>query len=162
MQSILKEEGYPLALLKTYLAMVAGSSGSKMFRKLYVTTPDGDTEVIGDGDLACAFYVSSILTLCGLIQGGVHTTVTETIEDLVASGWIEIDTPKPGAVVVWESRVGTDGSVHRHVGFALSTLVAMSNVSELRQPGLHDMGFGEKSRPVEKVYFHPKLANDTA
>ncbi|MFZ2252819.1 MAG: hypothetical protein WAW13_01440 [Minisyncoccia bacterium] len=160
MKTILKEEGYPLTLLKTYLAMVAGSVGSKMFRKLYVTTPDGSNDVIGDGDLACAFYVSSMLSLCGLIHGGVHTTVTETIQDLVASGWVEINAPKSGAVVVWESQVGTDGAAHRHIGIALSNMIALSNVSKLRQPGLHDMGCG-KHRSVEKVYFHPKLENDT-
>ena len=157
MKTISLEEGYPLALLSTYLAMIVDSDGCQMFQRLYVQTPEGPKDVIGDGDLACSFFVSSLLTLCGLIQGGVHTTVNETEKDMIASGWVEIEKPRPGAVIVWESKLCDDGLMHRHIGFAISSEAALSNISERRMPGFHLMTFGEKNRLVEKVYFHPSL-----
>lgn len=161
MKTIPAEEGYPLALLDTYLAMIQNSSECGMFRKLYVRTPDGLKEVIRDGDLACAYFVSSILTLFGLVEC-VHTTVGATVADMVASGWVEIDKNQPdaiqpGNVLVWEPKLCDDGLHHRHIGFAISASVGLSNVSEARQPGFHLINFGEKNRAIERIFTHPKL-----
>ncbi len=86
MKTIHKEEGYPLAFFKTYFAMIQGSVGSNQYRHLYVQTVIGPRDVIENGDLACAYFVSSILTLFRLTKGRVHTTVNETIRDLEMSG----------------------------------------------------------------------------
>lgn len=161
MKTILKEEGFPLALFESYLALINGSIGSHLFRVLYVRTPRGPHDVINNGDLACAYYVSSILTLCNLTQGGVHTTVTETILDLEHSGWRNIITPKPGAVVVWESKLCDDGAYHRHIGFVTSPKKAISNRPNQRHPASHHLTFGLKTSPsfrkIEALYFHDDL-----
>jgi hypothetical protein len=156
MRTIRTEEGYPLALRDTYLAMIRGSVGSNQYRKLYIKRPDGICDVIGDGDLACAYFISSILTLCRLLKGGVHTTVTSTINDLVASGWKEAQDFKEGSVVVWGPKLCTDGLLHRHIGFYIGEEKAVSNVARVRKPAIHHITYND-TREIEKIYFHDKL-----
>lgn len=127
---------------------------------------NGPTYVIMNGDLACAYFVSSILTLCDLTKGGVHTTVDETVLDIEASDWRKISEVKPGAIIVWSAKLSTDGLKHRHIGFALANNMAISNISEKRVPGIHHITYGEEGtstyqnstyRAIESIYFHPDL-----
>ncbi|OIP58972.1 MAG: hypothetical protein CO143_01885 [Candidatus Moranbacteria bacterium CG_4_9_14_3_um_filter_45_14] len=161
MKTILKEEGYPLAFFKTYLAMILGSIGSNQYRHLYVDTVVGPRDVIENGDLACAYFVSSILTLCGLTTGGVHTTVDETICDLKSSGWKKIHSPRLGCVVVWGKKFRSRGLGHRHIGFYVGDDNVVSNDSVSGSPKLHRLfekdDLGEFIRKVEAYYFHPRL-----
>lgn len=159
MKSIRKEEGHPLALRDTYLAMIEGSTGSAQYRKLFVHRHDGPYDVIGNGDLACAFFTSSILHLFGLIRGGVHTTVDETLRDMLRSGWKEVADPEPGAVVVWGLKLSdTDGIKHRHIGFCVSDTLAVSTNSKRRSPQLHHINGltteDGSERPVVAYYTH--------
>ena len=162
MKTILKEEGFPLDIRKTYLAMIEDSSGSAMFRKLFVSRQDGPYDVIGNGDLACAFFVSSILALCQLTRDGVHTTVDETIRDMMESGWYEVKEKQVGAVVVWGLKLSdTDGLMHRHIGFCMGEVLAVSTNSKRRSPQIHlleglltETG---KPRGVQAYYMHPSL-----
>ena len=123
MHTILLEEGYPLARRETYLAMIKNSVGSRQYQELYVVTPQGLVDVIGNGDLACAYYVSSLLTLFGFLKGGVHTTVDETVQDLVQSAWKRTQELEEGAILVWESRLCSDNKPHRHIDFALDQIL---------------------------------------
>lgn len=170
MKTILKEEGYPLALRETYFAYIKGSIGSHQYRKLFVNKEGELLDVIDDGDLACAHYVSSILTLCGLMKGGVHTTVKETIIDLKRSGWKKIDFLLPGSVLVWAPKHCTDGKEHAHIGFCLPNGNAVSNSSSAGTPVEHDVYFRtirkvqnietfykEPMRLLSAIYMHPKL-----
>lgn len=161
MRSILKEEGYPLALLPTYLAMIDNSRWSRQYSRLYVETPGGPTDVIGDGDLACALFVSSILHIFDLIEGGVHTTVSETVSDLETSGWYRIEEARPGCVIVWAAKACTDGLMHRHIGFCLSDGVAVSNSSRTKCPIAHRLDMrdvnNQEPRAIEAPYFHRAL-----
>jgi hypothetical protein len=61
MLTIEKEEGFPVVLLPTYLAMAERSTGSNQYRRFLIRRPEGDEDVIGDGDLGCVSFVSSIL-----------------------------------------------------------------------------------------------------
>ena len=162
MNTILLEESYPLALRETYLAMIRNSVGSMQYRMLFVQTPRDIVDVIGDGDLACAFFVSSILTLCGLTKGGVHTTVDATIDDLEQSGWKEQSDLLPeGSVLVWESKLCSDNQRHRHIGFCVGDGMAVSNSSEERSPTLHRLCFNDFLKPpvrkVTAVYTHTRF-----
>lgn len=123
------EEYYPLVLRKSLMAMVVGSIGSSMFKKLYRKAPEGPEDVIEDGNLSCAFYTSSILALFGLTKQGVHTWVGNTITDMVKSGWELCDEPGPARIVVWE-KVGT----HFHIGFCLDEKRAVSTYDGDRLP----------------------------
>lgn len=163
MKTIPAEEEAPLALFETYMAMVLGSVGSDQYRKLYVRMPDGSLkDVIDDGDLACAYFVSSILTLCGLIRDGVHTTVDETVLDLEASGWRRIRTPRIGCVVVWDRHYSADRQrhqYHRHIGFFVGGDEVVSNHAISGRPKRHALIerdiVGEILREVESFYFYP-------
>jgi hypothetical protein len=156
MYSIYTEEGHQLALLDTYLAMILGSVGSAQYRRLFVQKPEGAHDVIGDGDLACAYFVSSILTLCGLIRGGVHTTVDMTVHDLLVSGWVE-GTVQEGAVLIWAPKLCTDGTCHRHIGFSVGREMAVSNDAARGYPAVHHNTY-EESRVIEAVYIHKKIS----
>jgi len=159
MKTIYREEGYSLALRETYLAMIEGSTGSAQYRKLFVKRDDGPYDVIGNGDLACAFFVSSILYLLMLTRGGVHTTVDETLKDMLRSGWREVHGPEPGAVVVWGLKLSdTDGLKHRHIGFCLDGNRAVSTSAKRRSPILHLINGltteDGSERPVQAYYTH--------
>lgn len=162
MHSILEEEGRPLALLPSYLEMIRSSVGSHQYRMLFVKDAYGNAvDVIGDGDLACAFYVSSILSLFNLIKGGVHTTVDMTIADLLDSGWYEVPKLHPGSVIVWAKKLCTDGIQHRHIGFYVDRNQGISNDAEQHSPQSHHYTYGDQggrpTRRIEALYFHPLL-----
>jgi len=160
MKTIFAEEGYPLALFQTYLAMILGSVGSHQYRQLFVCTVKGIRDVMRDGDLACAYFVSSILTLCGLIAEGVHTTIDETVRDMESYGWEKIPGPRVGSVVVW-AKICDDGHFHRHIGFCIGDGGAVSiDVIfgvPVFQPLIERTDSGVPCRLVESYYFHPRL-----
>lgn len=164
-QNILEEErGRPLALRETYLAMIRGSVGSNQYRHLFVKEQNGRLDdVIGDGDLACAYFFSSILTLCHLLKKGPHVNVTETITDMLASGWKQTDKLEIGAAIVWGKKLCTDGIYHRHIGFYLNRQTAVSNCSKAKTPVRHHRTFGFEKwseapvRPIEAIFFHDAL-----
>lgn len=153
-----------LDVLPSYLAMIEGSVGSNMFRKSFFSIDGQSIDVLEDGDLACANYVSAILYLFDLIQER-HTTVNGTIEDLELSGWHKIDSPKKGAIILWGFKKldnGTQGT-HRHVGFYIDGETAISNDSETRVIKRHHITYGtmpnsaEPRRDIQAFYWHPLL-----
>lgn len=157
-----KEEGFPLAIKASFLAMVRNSVGTEMFRNLYRETPDGPEDVIFDGDLACAFSISAILSTFGLIKGGIHTTVDATIWDLVHSGWKVCDTPSAGAVVLWGEKMGDDGRTHKHLGICIDTKCALNNVAAMKSLQIVELNslvdHEGNPRPVLWYYKHALLA----
>jgi len=140
-------------LLKNLLAVTVASAGSPLFRNLWYRIDGKDIDVLRDGDLSCAFYVSSILKLFSLI-GDIHTTVIKTEEDMQTHGWRKIKQPRPGAVVVWAPKTfPKSGEIHKHIGIYLGNGDVVSNSSKRRVPNKHDWQY----RPVETIYAHPKL-----
>jgi len=74
-----------LILVKTYLAAIENSVGSKMFRNLYAKVNGKNKDITENGNLSCALYVSSLLYLFKLIKD-IHATVSGTLGDLKRSG----------------------------------------------------------------------------
>lgn len=162
MQTIFKEEGYPLAHLHTYLAMIEGGVGSQQYARLFVHREAGEPhDVIGNGKFACAYFASSILTLTALITQGVHTTVVETIEDMIKSEWYQIDDLLKGAVIIWGPKLASDGVHHKHIGFYLGNEVAISTDGITGIPTRHHVTYGttdgQPLRTIETIFFHEKL-----
>lgn len=165
MHTVLKEEGHPIALRKTLLAMIEGSIGSEQYLKLYIAIREASgvshTDVIGNGRFACAYYTSALLHLTNLLEGRVHTTVSETVTDLEASGWYPIPEPISGSVIIWGPKLASDGQPHRHIGFSLGDEVAVSTDGTTGRPTKHHLTFGETegrpARPIEAIYFHEQL-----
>ncbi len=136
---------------KTYIAMLHNSVGSKMFNNFYVrTSADGEFDAMEGGSNACAFYVSSILTIFSKISG-VHGTVNSLINDLQASGWQIESKPRAGDVLVWEAADFCDGR-YQHTGFYLGDERAVSTSYRNREVADHDWHFGDENRQIEQIF----------
>lgn len=152
-----------LDFLSSYIAMIESSVGANLFRHRYYHIGGQSLDVLEDGDLSCAMYVSSILYLSKLI-GNLHTTVNGTIEDIEASGWFKISEPRKGAIMLWGFKKKDDGTQgkHRHVGFYIDPESAISNDSTTRVVARHHPTYGtfengESCRDIQAFYWHSDL-----
>jgi hypothetical protein len=137
----------PIFLLrKTYLSVIQGSVGSKMFRECHFKIGSRNIEVLENGNLACAFYVSSILKIFDLLNE-LHTTVNATEEDLLRSGWQDIERPRVGCVIIYAPKT------HRHLGFYIGKGAGINNNASKAAPHNHEWDY----RPVERLLWHAKL-----
>lgn len=136
---------------KTYLAVIRNSVGADLFRNFYAVVDDEKKDILRNGELACAFFVSSILRMFDLLKEN-HCTVGGTVKDLKKSGWVKIKKPRPGCILVWEAIRYQDGKDHTHLGFYIGKGRAISNLSSSGAPGVHHQTFGLKSgKPVRKI-----------
>lgn len=143
----------PSFLLKKNLLFIAKSAiGTKMFRKLYFSIGGKKIDVLRDGDLSCAFFVSSLLKILGLI-GEIHTTVSETEKDMVRHGWRTIKKPEPTAVIIYAPKISRSGETHKHIGIYFGENKVISNRDFVRGPKIDKWNY----RPVEKILWHKKL-----
>lgn len=133
--------------LETYLQVIRNSVGSNLFRNCYALVNGEKRDITRDGDLSCAFFVSSLLTVFKLIKE-VHATVEGTVKDLETSGWQQTTTPKPGDVIVWAKQTDERGEDHGHIGFCVSEKEAISNNSQTGTPALHPLDY----RPIAACY----------
>lgn len=132
---------------ETYLQVIKNSVGTNMFRNCYAEVNGEKRDITDDGDLSCAFFVSSILTVFRLIKE-VHAAVSGTVKDLEDSGWQKTAEPKPGDVVVWAEQTDEKGESHGHIGFCIGENQAVSNNSQARTPTIHNLDY----RPVVACY----------
>lgn len=151
-------------LSDTYLAVVENSVGSRLFRTFYAKVDGRRRDIMRGGELSCAFYLSSVLTMLGLLRR-VHGTVDGALRDLAESGWRRISRPRAGSVLLWEAVRFPDGELHRHLGFSLGGRRAVSNNSRRGVPVLHHWTFGRRGgrpvRRVEAILWHKKLGRRT-
>lgn len=136
----------------TYVALIQNSLGSKIFRNSYAKINGKKTDIMRNGELSCAFYVSSILALFKLVKE-VHGTVEGTIKDLKKSGWKIIRKPKIGSVIVWKEIDFGKDDIHKHIGFYIGNNQAISNNSKLGYPSKHHWTFKNK-RKVEEILWN--------
>jgi len=136
---------------KTLFKLIENSIGSKLFRNNYffIDNKLQSKDILKNGQLSCAFYVSSLLYLTKLISD-LHTTVKGTIKDLEKSGWYKIDKPKKGAIVLWDKKNG-----HYHIGFYWDKNKAVSNNSFKKIPSFHNLNY--QDRKILDFYFHKDL-----
>jgi hypothetical protein len=140
---------------RTYLAMIKNSVGSNQYRNCYVVVNGEEHDIMKDGDLSCAFFVSSILNQFDLVKRP-HATVSGTVKDMLESGWVEATELQPGDVIVWAPGQQAAGEVHAHIGFYMGDDRAISNSYKLRTPTEHPLGMNEQNpRPIEKMLSHP-------
>ncbi len=110
-----------------------------------------------NGELSCAFYVSSILALFKFIKEA-HATVDSTIKDLKRTGWKVIKRPKIGSVLVWEKGNFRNNDIHKHIGFYIGNAKAVSNSEKFGYPIRHNWNF-ETKRKVDLILWNPKFQN---
>lgn len=147
---------YPsIVILKkeSLLAMIENAVGTHLYRNLYARVGKHKKDILNEGDLACAFFVSSVLTIFSLINAP-HATVDGTVRDMEACGWKRISKPKKGCVVVWAPKVDSNGELHKHIGFYIGDGKAVSNDTKKKSPRVHPYA----NRPIEGLYWHPSLS----
>ncbi len=145
---------------KTLLALAENAikgGDNYFFRNVYATDESGiERDILEDGQLSCAVFVSQILLPIELIKTS-HATVAGMERDMLACGWQQIPTLRPGAVIVW-AKIQDESETHAHIGFCVSESEAISNSTSQRFPRRHSINY-DGSRPVEKIYWHPELDN---
>lgn len=148
-------------LYETYLQMIKSAPGSGMFRSSFAKVDGKKKDILENGNLSCAFFVSSLLVVFGLIDR-IHATVRSTVSDMENSGWEKIRTPKPGAVIVWEPKIQGGSTPHAHIGFCVSKEKAVSNDWKKGSPALHPITFGTRKgapvRAIESIWWNRTLA----
>ena len=144
---------------KNYLTMIENAAKGQnwMFRNFYIEENGREKDVLENGGLSCAVFVSAILYLNKVIQD-VHAIVGSTTKDMIASGWYEIKDLRPGAVLIWENKLGhDDGKMHEHNGFYIGNDEAISNDSKgTGFPWKHHYTYNG-TRKIEKIYWHSAL-----
>lgn len=136
---------------RTYLKLIENSLGAKLWRNNYFfVNTKKSKDILKNGNLSCAYYVSSILYSLKLIKD-LHTTVEGTIKDLESTGWYKIEKPKKGAIILWEEGKHD----HKHIGFCWSKNKVISNSSQKGCPILHSINY--QKRKIESLYFNDKL-----
>jgi hypothetical protein len=145
----------PTRLVKeTYIRAIRNSIGTKMFRSFYLSSDSKTFDATRDGELSCAFYVSSLLVIFQLIER-IHGTIGATVIDLEASGWSKVEQPTPGSVIVWEA-VQNDKDSNEHIGFYIGNNKAVSNSSTKHKVVMHSWTYDD-ARQVKAIYSHKVL-----
>lgn len=141
-------------IFKTYLKTINNSPGSKMFRNLYVQNNGQIKDVVENGKLSCAFFVTSILKLFGLIKS-IHATVENTIEDLKKFNWkkVNIKSLRAGDILVWEKEKTGNNSDHSHIGFYIGKDKAISNSTYKKVPVKHPFDFKKKRKIIAAFHY---------
>ncbi len=135
-----------ILIYQNYLAIIKASQGSKMFRHVYVKKNNKKVDILKNGELSCAYYVSSILKIFNLISPYIspHTTVNGTLINMFSNGWKKTKKLIPGNVLVWEEKLG-----HQHLGFYLGKDKAISHRHEKKMPIIHHYTYGNKRKIVQ-------------
>jgi len=148
---------------ESYLKMIKNSVGIKMFRNLYLKIDGKKIDAAKNGKYSCAFFVSNILKIWGLISEG-HANVPATTKDMEKNGWKKIpkQKAKPGDIIIWDKEKSSDKSyyyspTHYHNGFYIGHKKAISNSSNGKGvPVIHSWNYGGK-RKIIAVYTWPKF-----
>lgn len=144
----------------TYLAVIKNSVGSKSFRNFYILSGRKKIDVVKNGNLSCAWFVSVILSLFGIIDRP-HLTVERVEYELKKFGWRKVSRPKAGAIIIWKQAGSGKEILHRHIGFYVGGNRAVSNDSKKGYPVIHDWKFrntrSSKNRVIEIILWNPKL-----
>lgn len=144
-----------IILPATYLAAIDNSAGSRFFQNLFARVDGKKADILRGGELSCAFFVSSLLLLFGLISRK-HANVDSTLRSMRRSGWYDIARPKRGAVIVWGIKDFGKGDSHKHIGFCLDGRTALSHSFYKKTPVRHDID-SAKLGPIERILWHPRL-----
>ena len=132
--------------------MIKNSQGSPMFRRLYVLENNQKSDILKNGELSCAYYVSSILKIFDLISQP-HATVRSALGDMLKNGWRPTKNLKPGSILVWQEKKFSSGIIHKHLGFYLDQKKAISNDYKKGAPAIHHFTYGQTKtgRPKRKI-----------
>lgn len=132
--------------------MIENSIGSRLFSSLFVTFEDGgDTaDILNDGELSCAFFVSSLLTLAGVMEKPCATV--KKLTELITNDplWVRVEEADAtvGDVVIYKKVIFEDETEHAHIGLALNEDEVVSTSYEKKEVVRHPIDY----RPIESVH----------
>lgn len=140
--------------------MVKGSVGSNAYRHFHATIDGAEVDTMRDGEVACAYFVSSILTIFGGLDS--PSFVVGSVENkLINKGWHVVDSPEPGDILVYED-LKQDDEVHAHIGFYIGNDRAVSNSWTTKTPLEHDWLYRDSTeRKVTSIYRGQHILIDT-
>lgn len=142
-------------IFDSYITAIKNSVGSNTFKNFYALVDGEKKDILENGNLSCAIFVSNILNMFGLIKSP-HVTVVSTIKDIESFGWTKVSELKVGAIILWESVDFGATGFHSHLGFYIGDNKAISNSPELGCPIEHSFDF-EGKRKIDGIYWHEKL-----
>ncbi|MEF2175676.1 MAG: hypothetical protein V3575_04340, partial [Candidatus Absconditabacteria bacterium] len=140
--------------------IINNSVGSRIFKNAFFDDGKGQlVDVLDDGDLSCAYFVSSILNILGIINS-VHCTVKGTLQAMEKNGWTKnefksIEKVSIGSIILWENNFGKDGS-HYHIGFYIGDNLAVSNCSSQKAICKHPVDYNGEAKVIG-IYYHSLL-----
>lgn len=144
---------------KSYVAMIRNAvrGETHLFRNVFAHVDGVEQDILRDGQVSCAVFVSSLLMLNGLLDRP-HATVSGTEKAMEAAGWKQVDSgPVAGAVLTWSPVTFSDGATHSHIGFSVGEGRAVSNASNSTGiPAEHSDTY-DNTRAIERVWWHPTL-----
>jgi hypothetical protein len=146
-----------ILLYDSYLMMIKNSVGTKMFRNLYLKKGDKKIDVTENGELSCAYFVSNVLLIWGLISRG-HATIKSTRSDMEKNGWkkIALKNIRPGDVVVWDEKKSIKGRACSHIGFYVGKEETISHSDGVRAISAHHWTYNNQ-RAIIAVYRYSKF-----
>lgn len=137
---------------ENYLQTIKNSCGTLMFRNVYIQDDQGQkVDVMQNGNLSCAIFVTSILCQFNKIDGR-HATVQGTVKALEKYNWTKenINNLEIGDILIWD--IPNDKSyIHQHIGFYIGDNLAISNSSENGFPIIHHFTF-QSARNLISAY----------
>ena len=146
-----------ILIYESYLRMIKNAVGTRMFRNLYLEKNGRKFDATEDGELSCAFFVSNLLLIWGLISEG-HATIKGAIKDMKKNGWKEISLKevKVGDVVVWQEKKSDKGRIRSHMGFYIGNKKTISHSDGIKAISFHHWTYNNK-RKIIAVYRYPKF-----
>lgn len=145
---------------QTLTGIINNSVGSNLFRSAFFDDDKGQlVDILDDWDLSCAYFVSCILNIAGIINS-VHCTVNWTLKAMENNGWIKqeftsIEEILVGSVILRENNFGKDWS-HYHIWFYIWEGEAVSNCSSIRSICKHSADYSW-NRKIIAIYYHKIL-----
>lgn len=137
---------------KNLLYIVHNLVGTLIFKHIYVRDKRTGREfdALDDGSGACAYTVSGVLALVGLIDHP-HATVATTIERMQEAGWTKTGTPEPGDVVQWAAH-----NDHMHMAFYIGNDHCIGNATSEQKPQEYSLTLPDGRKPIA-FYTHSAL-----
>lgn len=147
-----------ILIKESLLTMIENSVGSNMFRTLCADKDGQVVDILENGEVSCANFVSTLLHRFQLITLP-HATVTGLIRRLELEQWLAVDAPEPGDVIIWEAIAQASDELHLHCGFYVGEGMAVSNDYRTGVPVRHHYTDELPGRGIVAVYRHPSFAN---
>jgi len=142
---------------KNLMYSIRTIKGSELFKHIYVRDKrDGhEFDALDNGSSACAYTVSGVLALHGLIDHP-HATVATTVQHMQKAGWVKTIDPQPGDVVQWAAH-----NDHMHMALYVGGDRAVGNSTAGRKVVEHSTTLEDGREPIA-FYTHPELRADSS